>query len=94
MGATVTMTTQLQKGGGDALRMPQFLGGNQLQALEPESFHATMGVPIKAAGEIPPYHTYLNSEVIEPLENLSEDLTLAARNALIEMVDSSPLSMA
>lgn len=87
MGATVTMTTQIQKGAADAFKMPQFLGGNQLQALEPDSFHATMGVPIKAAGEIPPYHTYLNSEVIEPLKNLSEDLTLAARNASIEMVD-------
>lgn len=87
MGATVTLTTELQKGGADALKMPQFLGGNQLKALEPESFHATMGVPIKAAGEIPPYHTYLNGDTIAPLENLSEDLTLAARNALIEMVE-------
>jgi formamidase len=87
MGANVTLTAELQKGGAEAMRMPQFLGGNQLKALEPESFHATMGVPIKAAGEIPPYHTYLNGETIAPLENLSEDLTLAARNALIEMVD-------
>jgi len=30
---------------------------------------------------------YLESEKIANLENLSEDLTLAARNALIKMID-------
>ena len=31
--------------------------------------------------------TYLDAQKITDLENLSEDLTLAARNALIEMID-------
>lgn len=87
MGATVTVSTEIREGLGAQVKAPQFEGGDQLKALAPEEFYATTGIPIKTAGEIPPYHTYLNSEVLEPLSNLSEDLTLAARNALIDMVD-------
>jgi formamidase len=87
MGATVTVSTAIREGLGAQVKAPQFEGGDQLKALAPEEFYATTGIPIKQAGEIPPYHTYLNSEVLEPLSNLSEDLTLAARNALIDMVD-------
>ena len=36
---------------------------------------------------MPPFLTYLDGEKIGDLENLSEDLTLAARAALIEMID-------
>ncbi len=46
-----------------------------------------MGYPLKKAGETPPYMTYLDSNKIAPLTNLSEDLTVAARNALVEMID-------
>ncbi|MEM8604040.1 MAG: acetamidase/formamidase family protein, partial [Cyanobacteria bacterium P01_H01_bin.121] len=87
MGANVTVSTEVRKGLGAQVKSPQFEGEDQLKALAPESFYATTGIPIKAAGEIPPYHTYLNTETIEPLRNLSEDLTLAARNALIDLVD-------
>ena len=58
-----------------------------LKQLEPDSFHATVGFPFKAAGEVPPTHTYLDSKKIGPLTNLSEDITLAARNSLIQMID-------
>ena len=34
-----------------------------------------------------PYVAYLDSKKIMNLENLSEDLTLAARNALVDMID-------
>ncbi|MGF1479118.1 MAG: acetamidase/formamidase family protein [Cyanophyceae cyanobacterium] len=87
IGANVTVTAEVRPGLGESMTMPQFEGGDQLKAIEPDAFHATTGIPIKPAGEIPPYLTYLDSEEIAPLENLSEDLTLAARNALIEMVD-------
>lgn len=87
MGANVTVSTEVRKGLGAQVKSPQFEGEDQLKALAPESFYATTGIPIKAAGEIPPYHTYLDTETIEPLRNLSEDLTLAARNALIDLVD-------
>ena len=35
---------------------------------------------------MPAPHTYLESEKIKNLSNLSEDLTLAARDALIKMI--------
>ncbi len=36
---------------------------------------------------MPAYATYIDGERIGPLTNLSEDLTLAARNALLEIID-------
>lgn len=88
MGATVTVTTQILKEGATTVPAPQF-GGNdsELKKIAPERFHATVGFPLKASGEIPPTHGYLDGETIAGLENLSEDLTLAARNALIDMID-------
>ena len=42
---------------------------------------------MKKAGEVPPPLQYLESDKIAELENLSEDLTVAARDALIKMID-------
>lgn len=86
-GAVVTLTTELRKGEGTIVTSPQVEGGDQIKNIEPSSFHQTIGYPLKEAGEVPVYHTYLDSEPIENLTNLSEDLTLAARNALRHMVD-------
>ena len=86
-GARVTLTTQVLKGKGAEITAPQFLGQSQLKAVAPERFHATVGFPLKAKGTIPPFLSYIDSETITDLENLSEDLTLAARNALIDMID-------
>jgi formamidase len=87
MGATVTVVTEVRKGLGALVKVPHFEGGAQLKALAPSEFYATTGVPIKDAGDVPPFLTYLDGEKIGPLENLSEDLTLAARNALLAMID-------
>jgi formamidase len=87
MGAVVSVITEVRKGMASLVKQPQFEGGSQLKQLEPDSFHATVGLPLKAAGEIPPTHTYLDSKKIGPLTNLSEDITLAARNSLIQMID-------
>ncbi|MGH6900671.1 MAG: acetamidase/formamidase family protein [Geminicoccaceae bacterium] len=87
MGAIVTVTTEILKGEGANITSPHFEGGDQLKAIAPESFYATVGFPLKAAGEIPAFLTYLDGEKIGDLQNLSEDLTLAARAALIEMID-------
>ena len=87
MGAKVTVRTAIRKGMGALVKTPHFEGGSQLKQLEPDAFYATVGYPLKNAGEIPPYMTYLDSKKIAPLTNLSEDLTLAARNALIHMID-------
>ena len=88
MGATVIVRTKVLKGKGADITSPHFEGGNdELKALAPGEFYATLGFPLKAKGEIPPFVTYLDAQKITDLENLSEDLTLAARNALIEMID-------
>jgi formamidase len=67
--------------------VPHFEGGSQLKKLAPEKFYATIGFPLKQAGEMPVQHAYLGEEKIGPLSNLSEDLVLAARNALSEIID-------
>ena len=87
MGARVTVRTEVLKGKGTEITQPHFEGGAQLKATMPTRFYATTGLPLKAKGEIPPHLTYLESEKIADLENLSEDLALAARDALIQMID-------
>ena len=87
MGGKVTVRTSIRKGMASLVTGPHFEGGSQLKQLEPDSFYATVGYPLKKAGEIPPYATYLDSKKIGPLTNLSEDLTLAARSALLSMID-------
>ena len=87
-GAKVTVRTEVRKGMASIIkRGPHFEGGSQLKSLEPDKFYATVGYPTKEAGEIPPYSTYLDSQKIAPLENLSEDLTVAARASLVEMIE-------
>lgn len=87
MGAKVTVMTEVRKGAGAFVKGVQIEGGPQLKDIAPAKFHATTGFPKKESGEVPIYMSYLDSEKIAPLENLSEDLTLAARNALLEMID-------
>jgi formamidase len=87
MGATVTVRTEILEGLGDEITSPHFRGGQQLKTIAPTKLYATVGFPLKESGEIPPTHTYLDGQRIADLENLSEDLTLAARHALIEMID-------
>ncbi len=66
---------------------PHFEGGSQLKKLEPDAFYATVGYPLKKAGEIPPYSSYIDGKIMGPLTNLSEDLSLAARSSLINMIE-------
>lgn len=87
MGAVVTVQTEIRKGMASIVKQPMFEGGSQIKALEPDRFHAVVGYPLKKAGEVPPQWTYLDSEKIKPLTNLSNDVTLAARNSLIAMLD-------
>ena len=85
-GAVVTLVTEIRKGQGANITSPEVEGGGQIKAMEPSRFYQTIGLPIKNEGEVIAPHTYLDSEKIKNLENLSEDLTLAARNALIKMI--------
>ena len=86
-GAVVTLVAEIRPGQGEFIKAPQVEGGAQIKAIEPSSFHQTVGMPLKAGGEVPPYHTYLDAEELPALENLSEDLTLAARHALLQMIE-------
>jgi len=85
-GAVVTVTTEIRKGQGSVITGPEVEGGSQIKDIEPSKFYQTVGLPLKTAGEIPVPHAYLESEKIRDLSNLSEDLTLAARDALIKMI--------
>lgn len=87
MDATVTVQLEIRKGLGAQVKQPHFEGGNQLKRLAPKKFYATVGYPLKAPGFIPPTHAYLDGAKIGPLSNLSEDVTLAARDALLQMID-------
>ena len=88
MNAVVTVRVALRKGQAFLLNnRPAFEGGSQLKDLAPVSFYATLGYPLKDAGEVPPTAAaHYDLAEIAPLENLSEDLTLAARDALRKMI--------
>lgn len=86
-GAQVTVATEIRAGEAANMSSPQVEGGSQIKDMEPVEFHQTIGLPLKSAGEMPPFLTYIDSQKITDLENLSEDLTLAARNALTQMID-------
>ena len=87
MDATVTVMVEVMKDGPRLNRGPHYEGPSTLLDIPSKSFYATTGFPIKKKGEVPPDMEYLASEKIAGLENLSKDISLAARNALMEMID-------
>ena len=88
MDADFTLTTRLIKDGPELRRGPHFEGPVRVLDIPSRRFYATTGFPLKAAGEVPPDMRYLGaSERIGALRNLSKDVSLAARNALLEMID-------
>ena len=87
MGATFTLTTELIKDGPHLGRGPHYEGPSTLLDIPSRRFYATTGFPIKEMGEVPPDMQYLGAEKVALLGNLSKDISLAARNALLEMID-------
>jgi len=87
MGARVRLQVKVIQGGASRFTTTHVEGGSQLKNLAPSSFYAISGLPIKPEGEMPVFSTYLGGEKIAPLANLSEDLTLAARNATLNMIE-------
>jgi formamidase len=87
MGAKVRLQTKVIPGGASRITTMHIEGGAQLKKLAPSSFYSISGLPIKREGEVPVFSTYLGGKKIAPLANLSEDLTLAARNATLNMID-------
>jgi formamidase len=86
MGSIVRVVAEIRPGQADVITSPQVEGGAQIKAIEPSQFYQTVGLPLKQAGEVPPPLQYLANEKIAELENLSEDLVVAARDALIKMI--------
>jgi len=86
MGAIVKVVTEIRPGQASFVTGPEVEGGAQIKAIEPSQFYQTVGLPLKKAGEVPPPLQYLANEKIAALENLSEDLVVAARDALIKMI--------
>jgi len=88
MGSVTTLrVVEIHPGKGNSLVMPVTKGNDQIIDMEPTRYYQTIGIPLKGAGELPPTHQYLTGTKIENLENLNEDLTLAARHALLQMID-------
>ena len=87
MDATVTLTAEVLKDGPALSRGPHYEGPARLLNIPSERFYATTGFPLKDAGVVPPNLAYLDSPHVAGLRNLSKDVTLAARNALLEMID-------
>ena len=88
MDADFTVTTRLITDGPALTRGPHFEGPSRVLDIPSRRFYATTGFPLKAVGEIPPDMRYLGaSERIAGLRNLSKDVSLAARNALLEMIE-------
>ena len=87
MDADITVTTQILKDGPDLARGPHYSGPASLLSIPSERFHATTGFPLKEKGEIPQHIAYLASDKVADLTNLSADLSLAAANALVAMID-------
>ena len=85
MDSTITLKVEIA-GRGELPRGPHFEGPAEVLGLRWERFYATTGLPLKEAGSVPPSLRYLDSPRAAGLENLSNDLGLAARNALLEMI--------
>ncbi len=87
MDARVTVRTTIVKG--KVLnRGPHYSGPAHLLDIPSTRFYATTGFPIKPQGYVPPWMAYLDADKrIAGLTNLSNDIALAARNALAEMID-------
>jgi formamidase len=92
MNAVVTVKVDIRKRQAAALgNWPRFESttAGVLKDLEPDHFVATMGIPVKPAGVVmaPELWIDVNSNhLLRPLRNESEDVTLAARDALLKMI--------
>ena len=87
MGSVMQIRVKILPGKGKDMDMPYVVGNDQIIDMEPTRYYQTIGIPLKAKGEMPPSHAYLDSKKLVDLENASEDLVIAARHALIQMID-------
>ncbi len=90
MNAVVEVSVRVRRGEAAIVPRPQIEGKEMpgiLKRLEPQRFVATTGIPVKPVGQPNPQISYLNSTLVLGLANLSEDVTAAARDALLHMID-------
>lgn len=87
MDADITVTTRIVRDGPSLAQGPHFEGSASLLSIPSTRFYATTGIPLKGEGEIPRDIAYLADSKIADLPNLSKDLSLAATNALVAMID-------
>ncbi len=80
------VTTRLIQDGPELTRGPHYEGSSRLLDIPSRRFYATTGFPIKEPGHVPSDLRYLESETVAGLRNLSKDLSLAGRNALLQMI--------
>ena len=82
MSADARITTEVIKNGPDLSRGPHYGGVSDVLDIPSRRFYAVTGIPIKESGEVRPRMSYLNSDFVPGLTNLSNDISLAARNAV------------
>ncbi len=87
MFADVTVRVEVLEESKSMSRGPHFEGSVDVLAPATGRFYATVGMSFKEEGELPPNLEYLQSPVAQELAYLSDNLLLAARNALMEMID-------
>ena len=87
MSADLWGTAEIIKNGPDLSHGPHYSGASTLLNIPSTKFYAVTGFPLKEKGSTPPTLKYLGSAKIADLENLSNDINLAARNALDGIVD-------
>ncbi len=87
MSADVTVITEVIKGYAGLKTGPHYEGAASLLQIPSKRFYAVTGLPLKHPGTIYPNMRYLGSDVANDLSNLSNDIQLAARNALDGMIE-------
>ena len=85
--ADILITTELLRNGPDLTYGPHFEGVSRFLDIPSERFYAVTGIPVKKPGEVPPHMEYLDSKVLGHLGNVSNDINIAARNAISSMIN-------
>lgn len=87
MDGETTVTVAIVENPPDLSQGPHYEGPASLLDIPSEHFYAVTGFPFKKAGEVPREIAYLADAKVAGLTNLSRDINLAARNALLAMVE-------
>ncbi len=87
MSADLWGKVDIIKDGPDLTHGPHYSGASSLLDIPSTKFYAVTGFPLKDKGRTPPRLEYLGSAKVADLENLSNDINLAARNALDGIID-------